>query len=100
MTGPEHYLEAERLLNEVGRESDRSRPLAGKHEFFWPPEQRHTMRTDAQIHATLALGAANGDSAALDRVAALMSGNEWDADTTDAVAAVVRSTGRHIGDVL
>lgn len=36
------------------------------------------------------------DTEALDRLAELMSGAEWSADTLDAIADVVRATGRSI----
>lgn len=38
------------------------------------------------------------DSKALDAIAELMSGTEWDADTLDAIASVVTLTGREIKD--
>jgi len=41
----------------------------------------------------------DGNGRALDAIAAVMSGQEWDADTMDAVANLVRSTGRVIADV-
>ena len=46
MTGPEHYLEAERLLG----------ALAGKDRGTFPQEDR--VVAEAQVHATLALAAA------------------------------------------
>jgi xanthine dehydrogenase iron-sulfur cluster and FAD-binding subunit A len=39
------------------------------------------------------------DREALDRIAAALDGREWDADTLDAVAEAVRSTGRPVRDV-
>jgi hypothetical protein len=39
------------------------------------------------------------DSNALDAIAALMSGTEWEASTLDDIAEIVRSTGRVIDDV-
>lgn len=38
------------------------------------------------------------DGKALDAIEALMSGKEWDSDTTSAVAEIVQSTGREIKD--
>lgn len=38
------------------------------------------------------------DSAALDAIAGLMDGAEWDADTTERVAEIVRQSGREVGD--
>jgi hypothetical protein len=38
-------------------------------------------------------------SAALDLIANLMSCNDWSPDTLDAIAEIVRSTGREIKDV-
>jgi hypothetical protein len=35
---------------------------------------------------------------ALDQIAALMSGQEWDSDTTAAISDIVRATGRVIAD--
>jgi hypothetical protein len=46
-----------------------------------------------------AVDAAPPDSLALDRIAAVLDGREWDADTLDAVAEAVRSTGRPVRDV-
>jgi hypothetical protein len=46
VTGPEHYLEAERLLG----------ALAGKDRGTFPQEDR--VVAEAQVHATLALAAA------------------------------------------
>lgn len=42
--------------------------------------------------------ARTSDSTALDAIAGLMHGEEWDADTTERVAEIVRETGREIGD--
>ena len=39
------------------------------------------------------------EQAALDAIASLLDGMEWDADTLDAVAAIVRATGRRVRDV-
>lgn len=39
-----------------------------------------------------------GDTEALDRIQALLSGREWDSDTPDDVATIVRLTGRVIED--
>lgn len=39
------------------------------------------------------------DVRALDAVAALMSGNEWDSDTNEGVAELVAATGRTIADL-
>ena len=38
------------------------------------------------------------DSATLDAIANLMSGNEWDAETLTAIYELVTLTGRTIGD--
>jgi hypothetical protein len=38
------------------------------------------------------------DAAALDQIAALMSGQEWDSDTTSAISDIVKATGRVILD--
>lgn len=46
MTGPEHYLEAERLLSQIGEPNTYAVGLAAQ----------------AQVHATLALAAATLDS--------------------------------------
>ncbi len=42
---------------------------------------------------------ATADAVALDMIAQLTDRTEWDADTLDMIADVVRSTGREIGDV-
>lgn len=39
------------------------------------------------------------DSVILDVIAALLSGSEWDADTVNEVANLIRSTGRHVADI-
>ena len=39
------------------------------------------------------------DAQALDEIADLLSGNEWDADTIEAIAQLVRQTGRPVEDV-
>lgn len=49
----------------------------------------------ARINQELAERAAL-DSEALDRIHKLLDGREWSADTLDAIADVVRSTGRVI----
>jgi hypothetical protein len=38
-------------------------------------------------------------SAALDLIANIMSASEWNADTLDAIAEIVRSTGRAVDDL-
>lgn len=38
------------------------------------------------------------DTHAMDEIAKLMSGTEWDSDTTEAIAQIVRLTGRIIAD--
>jgi hypothetical protein len=38
------------------------------------------------------------DTAAMDKIAGLMSGEEWNSDVMDEVAAVVRATGRPVLD--
>lgn len=38
------------------------------------------------------------DIAAMNGIAAVMSGEEWSADTLDAIADIVRATGREIAD--
>lgn len=40
------------------------------------------------------------DADALDRIAAVLSGQEWTADTCDDIAAIVRSAGREVRDWL
>lgn len=42
---------------------------------------------------------ATAETNALDAIAAVMSGTEWDADTLDTIAAIARETGRVIADV-
>jgi hypothetical protein len=54
MTGPEHYREAERLLNEWGFSTARGATVA-------PPADVMAL---AQVHATLALAAAMSPSVA------------------------------------
>ena len=39
------------------------------------------------------------DSEALDELAELLDGQEWDSDTMAAVAGIVRATGREVGDL-
>ncbi len=39
------------------------------------------------------------DSAALDRIASLLSGKEWDCDTLLQVAEIIRESGREVADV-
>lgn len=41
----------------------------------------------------------NTDKTALDAITRRMSGAEWNADTWEYIAAVIRSTGREIKDV-
>ena len=53
MTGPEHYREAERLLN-----------LAQEQKENWSAEQQTYIATRAGAHATLALAAATAVPAA------------------------------------
>ena len=60
MTGPEHYREAERLLDLT------ERPAADS-ELGWMA--RAQAAAEAQVHATLALGAATADLLAGDAVA-------------------------------
>lgn len=59
MTGPEHYLEAERLLTQAKAEDQR---LTGQAMSPEVAAQTHLtlnrMVADAQVHATLALAAA------------------------------------------
>lgn len=38
------------------------------------------------------------DTEALNAIHDLMSGREWDANTLDAIAELVQSTGRHLAD--
>jgi hypothetical protein len=38
------------------------------------------------------------DRAALDRIAALLDGREWDASDLDEIAAIVAATGRRVRD--
>lgn len=38
------------------------------------------------------------DKSAMDAIAALMDGKEWDSDTSSAIAELVRETGRHVRD--
>ncbi len=40
------------------------------------------------------------DESALDDIAALMSGQEWTADTACEVAGIVRETGREVRDLI
>ena len=42
---------------------------------------------------------AAADSHAMNRIAALLSGSEWDADLMAQVAEIVRGTGREVGDL-
>lgn len=42
---------------------------------------------------------ADPSAAALDRIAATLSGSAWSADTVDAVADIIRSTGRTVADL-
>lgn len=39
------------------------------------------------------------DAEAMDRIAELMSGSEYDLDNLDAVVEVVRATGRNVSDI-
>jgi hypothetical protein len=39
------------------------------------------------------------DAEALDAIVEIMSGQEWDVDTLDAVAQIVESTGRKVLDI-
>jgi hypothetical protein len=52
------------------------------------------------VNAALSHGLGNvpkiSDHRAMNAIAALMSGHEWDADTLDAIADTVRATGRTI----
>jgi hypothetical protein len=48
--------------------------------------------------ASTGTGRTGSDEQALDRIAAALDGREWDADTLDAVAEAIRSTGRTIAD--
>lgn len=68
MTGPEHYREAERLLNEAGVEGTEG-------TYFVRPESLAA----AQVHATLALTAATAMQAAVDGSEPGMAPQEYDA---------------------
>lgn len=39
------------------------------------------------------------DAKAMDAIVAVLTGTEWNADTFDAIAAIVRHTGRSISDL-
>ncbi len=39
------------------------------------------------------------DARALDAIARELDGVEWDADTLDAIAAIIRATGRQVRDI-
>jgi hypothetical protein len=71
MTGPEHYLEAERLLREAKRDlrdlRDRPSRIGDPLPKVLGPEQRQQNIALAQVHSTLALAAAT----------ALGSSNQW-----------------------
>jgi hypothetical protein len=54
---------------------------------------------DAEMDAIDSLVAhVQADGEALDRIAALMTGHAWNADTLTAIAAIVRAAGRTIQD--
>lgn len=56
--------------------------------------------TDDEKAAALALiGRASANADALDAIRRELSGREWSADTLDAIAAIVRGTGRVIEGV-
>jgi hypothetical protein len=55
-----------------------------------------TMPRIARALVTIAARMENDDSKALDRLGSLLDSQQWTADTLDAVAAIVRSTGREI----
>lgn len=40
------------------------------------------------------------DIEALNQIQKLLSGNEWDADTTCSVAEIIRSTGRDVDEIV
>lgn len=54
MTGPEHYREAERLIDEAHKVQTDNGPGCGSEELL----------AEAQVHATLALARATSDVAA------------------------------------
>lgn len=56
-------------------------------------------RTEYAAHRTLELSALCTDCAALDAIRHLMSGTDWNAATLDAIAHIVRRTGRTIKDL-
>ena len=77
------------VRDRAGRRLRRSSGRNGKSQMA------HFAAGYARAHAETT---APGDLA-LNNIAALMSGQAWDADTLDSIAAVVRSTGRVIRDV-
>jgi hypothetical protein len=64
MTGPQHYREAERLLAESMRPDS----------YDYPAERANRYIAAAQVHATLALAAANMPAEELDLEAAADAG--------------------------
>lgn len=62
----------------------------------WPDDKGSYELTD--LYVRLAPNG-NRDSIALDRIATLLSGTEWSADTAPTVAEIVRATGRTIADL-
>lgn len=53
---------------------------------------------DEQPEAVRPLNERHANAEALDRIAVLMHRQEWSPNTLDAIAEIVRSTGREIGD--
>jgi hypothetical protein len=84
MTGPEHWSEAELLLNESSCEY--GCPHSG-----CPHEMRLVAR--AQVHATLALAATAEDTRRLDAIRAVLAAFDWEKDDRQlALEAIERIT--------
>ncbi|MEU3099644.1 hypothetical protein ABZ690_34290 [Streptomyces sp. NPDC006967] len=65
VTGPEHYLEAQRLLSAASHEGITGRPVT-KHGMPMSPELHAALIARAQVHAQLAAVAATAMQAAVD----------------------------------
>ena len=63
-------------------------------------KEAHDVDTNEQIMKALnGLVGSKVDTAAMDEIAALLDGEEWDSDTAFDIAVIVRRTGRYVGDV-
>jgi hypothetical protein len=75
-------------------------PIAGDYFLAATDEEGYTVGlTDAEIHQAqswLIDGGPLSPAGALSRIAELMDGKEWNADTLEEIATIIRATGRAV----